>query len=60
KPTLRKIALKARLGEKIAICGEVGSGKSTLLAGILGEVPIIEGTLACALYQDADIFQVCH
>ncbi|KVI10190.1 AAA+ ATPase domain-containing protein [Cynara cardunculus var. scolymus] len=45
KPTLRKINLRARLGEKIAICGEVGSGKSTLLAGILGEVPIIEGTL---------------
>ncbi|CAH1439035.1 unnamed protein product [Lactuca virosa] len=45
KPTLRKINLQARLGEKIAICGEVGSGKSTLLAGILGEVPIIEGAL---------------
>ncbi|KAI3792988.1 hypothetical protein L1987_35600 [Smallanthus sonchifolius] len=45
KPTLRKINLRARLGQKIAICGEVGSGKSTLLAGILGEVPIIEGTL---------------
>ncbi|KAL8192682.1 hypothetical protein R6Q57_027492 [Mikania cordata] len=45
KPTLRKINLRARLGQKIAICGEVGSGKSTLLAGILGEVPIIEGTV---------------
>lgn len=45
KPTLRKINLRARLGEKIAICGEVGSGKSTLLAGILGEVPIIEGSV---------------
>ncbi|CAI9274124.1 unnamed protein product [Lactuca saligna] len=45
KPTLRKINLQARLGEKIAVCGEVGSGKSTLLAGILGEVPIIEGAL---------------
>ncbi|KAI7725504.1 hypothetical protein M8C21_007046, partial [Ambrosia artemisiifolia] len=44
KPTLRKINLRARFGQKIAICGEVGSGKSTLLAGILGEVPIIEGT----------------
>ncbi|XP_076896904.1 ABC transporter C family member 10-like [Bidens hawaiensis] len=45
KPTLRNINLQARLGQKIAICGEVGSGKSTLLAGILGEVPIVEGTL---------------
>lgn len=46
KPTLRKINFQARLGQKIAICGEVGSGKSTLLAGILGEVPIIEGTVS--------------
>ncbi|KAF3781749.1 ABC transporter C family member 10 [Nymphaea thermarum] len=45
KPTLRNITVMARLGQKIAICGEVGSGKSTLLAAILGEVPIREGTL---------------
>ncbi|CAA2996084.1 ABC transporter C family member 10-like [Olea europaea subsp. europaea] len=32
-------------GEKIPICGEVGSGKSTLLAAVLGEVPIIQGTI---------------
>ncbi|KAJ0658293.1 putative ABC-type xenobiotic transporter [Helianthus annuus] len=43
KPTLWNINLRARLGQKIAICGEVGSGKSTLLAAILGEVQIIEG-----------------
>ncbi|KAL9237381.1 hypothetical protein vseg_011935 [Gypsophila vaccaria] len=44
KPTLRNMNLNVKQGEKIAICGEVGSGKSTLLAGILGEVPYIEGT----------------
>ncbi|KAL9237382.1 hypothetical protein vseg_011936 [Gypsophila vaccaria] len=45
KPTLKNINLEVRVGEKVAICGEVGSGKSTLLATILGEVPYIEGTV---------------
>lgn len=45
KPTLRNINLEVRMGEKVAICGEVGSGKSTLLAAILGEVPSINGTM---------------
>ncbi|KAL2542131.1 ABC transporter C family member 10 [Abeliophyllum distichum] len=45
KSTLRNINLEVKPGEKIAICGEVGSGKSTLLSTILGEVPIIQGTV---------------
>ncbi|CAH9110235.1 unnamed protein product, partial [Cuscuta europaea] len=45
KYTLRNINLDVRLGDKIAICGEVGSGKSTLLAAILGEVPCIKGII---------------
>uniref|UniRef100_A0A162AAV0 ABC transmembrane type-1 domain-containing protein n=1 Tax=Daucus carota subsp. sativus TaxID=79200 RepID=A0A162AAV0_DAUCS len=46
KLTLQNINLEVRVGEKVAICGEVGSGKSTLLAAILGEVPKInDGTL---------------
>ncbi|KAJ1388459.1 P-loop containing nucleoside triphosphate hydrolase, partial [Sesbania bispinosa] len=45
KPTLRKINLEVRLGQKVAICGEVGSGKSTLLAAILKEVPCTQGTI---------------
>lgn len=45
KSTLRKINLEIRHGQKLAICGEVGSGKSTLLATILGEVPMIKGTV---------------
>lgn len=45
KPTLRNINLEIRPGQKTAICGEVGSGKSTLLAAILGEVPIVQGSV---------------
>ncbi|OMP07339.1 hypothetical protein COLO4_07417 [Corchorus olitorius] len=45
KPTLRNITLEVRMGEKVAVCGEVGSGKSTLLAAILGEVPSVQGTI---------------
>ncbi|XVF12605.1 hypothetical protein REPUB_Repub08aG0133400 [Reevesia pubescens] len=45
KPTLRSITLEVRMGEKVAVCGEVGSGKSTLLAAILGEVPNVQGSI---------------
>ncbi|RZC91263.1 hypothetical protein C5167_027329 [Papaver somniferum] len=45
KPTLTSINLEVKPGEKVAICGEVGAGKSTLLAAILGEVPVVEGSI---------------
>ncbi|XVF50927.1 hypothetical protein PTKIN_Ptkin04bG0142900 [Pterospermum kingtungense] len=45
KSTLRNITLEVKMGEKVAVCGEVGSGKSTLLAAILGEVPNIQGSI---------------
>ncbi|KAJ4954025.1 hypothetical protein NE237_030857 [Protea cynaroides] len=45
KLTLRNINLVVKPGEKVAVCGEVGSGKSTLLAAILGEVPLVRGTI---------------
>ncbi|KAI3974842.1 hypothetical protein MKX01_004953 [Papaver californicum] len=44
-PTLSSIDLEVKVGEKVAICGEVGAGKSTLLAAILGEIPEVEGTV---------------
>ncbi|CAI9094235.1 OLC1v1029935C1 [Oldenlandia corymbosa var. corymbosa] len=42
---LENINIQVKLGEKVAICGEVGSGKSTLLAAILGEVPYNDGSV---------------
>ncbi|KAL8458021.1 hypothetical protein ACS0TY_035774 [Phlomoides rotata] len=45
-PTLRDVALEARPGEKIAVCGPVGAGKSSLLYAILGEIPKVSGTVS--------------
>eukprot|EP00249_Psilotum_nudum_P024218 c29124_g1_i2 orf=485-2413(+) len=45
KPTLNGVNLKARPGQKVAICGSVGSGKSSLLQAILGEIPKLTGTV---------------
>ncbi|KFK23358.1 hypothetical protein AALP_AAs47212U000100 [Arabis alpina] len=45
KPNLRNVSLEIKIGEKVAVCGEVGSGKSTLLAAILGETPCVSGTI---------------
>ncbi|KAK4479579.1 hypothetical protein RD792_015097 [Penstemon davidsonii] len=44
-PTIKDIALEAKSGEKIAICGPVGAGKSSLLYAILGEIPKVSGNV---------------
>ncbi|KAK4479578.1 hypothetical protein RD792_015096 [Penstemon davidsonii] len=44
-PTLKDIALEAKAGETIAICGPVGAGKSSLLYAILGEIPKVSGNV---------------
>ncbi|KAK5782654.1 hypothetical protein PVK06_037159 [Gossypium arboreum] len=59
KPNLRNITLEIRMGEKVAICGEVGSGKSTLLATILGEVPNVQEYVMEALSRKA-VLLVTH
>ncbi len=38
EPVLRRVSLRIRAGEKLAVVGPVGCGKSTLLATILGEL----------------------
>ncbi|OQR74305.1 multidrug resistance-associated protein 1-like [Tropilaelaps mercedesae] len=43
EPTLKKINLKVRSGELVAIVGRVGSGKSSLLQSMLGDLKLVEG-----------------
>lgn len=42
-PTLSDVTFWIPEGKLVAVVGPTGSGKSTLLAGLLGEVPIVEG-----------------
>uniref|UniRef100_A0A8C4SRQ5 ATP-binding cassette sub-family C member 5 n=1 Tax=Erpetoichthys calabaricus TaxID=27687 RepID=A0A8C4SRQ5_ERPCA len=44
--TLHNINLYFKKGKLVGICGGVGSGKSSLLSAILGQMTLIEGTLA--------------
>eukprot|EP01125_Pyxidicula_operculata_P009772 TRINITY_DN3212_c0_g1_i3.p1 TRINITY_DN3212_c0_g1~~TRINITY_DN3212_c0_g1_i3.p1 ORF type:complete len:1599 (+),score=296.82 TRINITY_DN3212_c0_g1_i3:668-5464(+) len=45
KPTLNNINLSVKSGELVAVVGRVGSGKTTLLRSILGDVPLISGSV---------------
>ncbi|XP_057976942.1 ABC transporter C family member 8 [Malania oleifera] len=44
-PTLTDLNLDIKRGHKIAICGPVGAGKSSLLYAVLGEIPLVSGTV---------------
>lgn len=44
-PQVRGATLEVRRGELLAIVGRVGAGKSTLLQGMMGEVPIVGGSV---------------
>ena len=41
----RKVNFRLSRREKVAVIGMVGSGKTSLLMGILGEMPIEQGTV---------------
>ncbi|GAB5365970.1 hypothetical protein AAMO2058_001104200 [Amorphochlora amoebiformis] len=43
--TLKDISLEAKDGDLIAIIGPTGSGKSSILHAILGEIPMLSGTV---------------
>ncbi|KAK0547952.1 hypothetical protein OC846_004674 [Tilletia horrida] len=50
---LRNISLDLGPGLNV-ICGPNGSGKSTLLSALLGELPLIEGTVRLPKFQGVD------
>ncbi|XP_078268090.1 ATP-binding cassette sub-family C member 5-like [Rhinoraja longicauda] len=44
--TLHHINLNVKQGKLVGICGSVGSGKSSLISAILGQLILLEGTVA--------------
>ncbi|XP_043913166.1 multidrug resistance-associated protein 5-like [Protopterus annectens] len=46
KKTLFSIDLNIQKGKLIGICGRTGSGKSSLISAILGQMHLMEGTIA--------------
>lgn len=48
KPVLSDISFEVEQGDYICIVGENGSGKTTLMKGILGLIPIKNGSLVFA------------
>ncbi|KAK2495655.1 hypothetical protein MC885_014567 [Smutsia gigantea] len=44
--TLYNIDLEIREGKLVGICGSVGSGKTSLISAILGQMTLIEGSIA--------------
>ena len=53
-PALHDVNITVHPGEAVALIGPNGSGKSTLLKGILGLIPIVEGTLS-GDFRESDI-----
>uniref|UniRef100_A0AAY4DK72 ATP-binding cassette sub-family C member 5 n=1 Tax=Denticeps clupeoides TaxID=299321 RepID=A0AAY4DK72_9TELE len=44
--TLHHVDLRVKKGSLVGICGAVGSGKSSLLSALLGQMTLVEGSVA--------------
>jgi branched-chain amino acid transport system ATP-binding protein len=49
---VRDVSLEVEAGEIVTVLGANGAGKSTLLMGIMGLVPVVEGTVR---FRDRDV-----
>ena len=45
-PLIKKINLMVQRGQKIAIVGANGIGKSTILKSLIGEIPVLDGSVS--------------
>lgn len=45
KPLFRNVSFELKRGERVAVLGPNGVGKTTLLRALIGELPLLEGTV---------------
>ena len=55
---LRGVSMSVNEGEIVSLIGANGAGKSTLLKAIVGQVPLLEGSIICIASAGVDMFHI--